>query len=141
MLLDEMRTSILDIKSKMLIWKKHFTPPPLDTILTQLMTLYGILQQKLGRFFCSFSSFLKEARSDENVLIYLIEKKEKFNAHLGPRSIEDLLVSFFPAGLDQLRAAVFEGFTRRGFTQFLASVEPLIEALEWEAPCRSAPIS
>ena len=134
-ILEEMRNSILKIKSKIVAWKK--IEVALVQARTQFLELYDDLFQKFSRFFTSLSPFLKEARYDENVLIYLIENKDQFNTHLGLRRIEDLLQSFFPAGHDQLRAAIHEGFTRRGFTTFLTSVEPLIDAIEWETPCHS----
>lgn len=135
--MEEMRKSILMVKSKIMVWKKMPSRYPLREMLKQLMELYTDLHQKLGRFFKAMSPFLKEARSDENVLIYLIENKDKFNQHLGERRIEELLQSFFPAGHDQLRATIYEGYTRRGFTTFLNSIEPLIEAIQWETPCHS----
>jgi hypothetical protein len=135
--MEEMRKSILIVKSKIMIWKKMPTRYPLKEMMEQLMELYSDLYQKLGRYFMALSPFLKEARSDENVLIYLIENKDKFNRYLGKRRIEELLQSFFPAGHDQLRAAIYEGYTRRGFSTFLTSVEPLIEAIQWEPQCHS----
>lgn len=133
MILEEMRSPILKMKSKLMAWKK--TPAPLGQIQQDLFDLYATLFQKLSRFFNALTPFLKEARSDENVLIYLIENKDKLNSFLGLRRIEELLQSFFPAGHAQMRAAIIEGFTRRGFTTFLSSVEPLIDAIEWETPC------
>lgn len=132
MLVDEMRNAVLSTKSHIFVSKKNRDLPSLTDILNRLMTLYTQLKIKLDEFFLALSPFLKEARSDENVLIYLLEHKEKFNSYLGPRCIEDLFRSFFPSGYDQFRAAIFEGYTRRGFTQFLATVEPLLDALEVE---------
>ncbi|MGB7977576.1 MAG: hypothetical protein WCF19_00280 [Chlamydiales bacterium] len=134
--MEEMRKSILVMKSKIMVWKKVPNRYPLEEMLEQLMGLYSDLFDKLCRFFTALSPFLKEARSDENFLIYLIENKDHFNRHLGERKIEELLQSFFPAGHDQLRAAIHEGYTRRGFTTFLTSVEPLVDAIQWETPCR-----
>jgi hypothetical protein len=132
-ILDEMRDHILKMKSKLLAWKK--APASLSEIQQNLSALFVRLFQNLGSFFDIFTLYLKEARSDENVLIYLIENKDTFNLFLGERRIEELLQSFFPAGHAQLRAAIIEGFTRRGFTTFLSTVEPLIDAIEWETPC------
>lgn len=136
--MEEIRKSILIVKSQMMVWKKMPTRYPLREMLEQLTELYSDLLQKLRRFFKVLSPFLKEARSDENVLIYLIEHKNQLNGYLGERHIEELLQSFFPAGHDQLRAAIHEGYTRRGFTAFLSSIEPLIDAIQWETPCHSS---
>jgi hypothetical protein len=130
--LEEMRKVILDTKAKIAVWRKMPGRSSLPEMLQHLMHLYVDLYAKIVRFFKEFSPFLKEARSDENVLVYLIENKDKFNDYLGERVIENLLQSFFPAGHDQLRAAIHEGYTRRGFTSFLSSVEPLIEEIQWE---------
>ena len=139
--LDEMRKSIMIIKSKMRVWKKMKPPFPLETVRKDFSALHSLLVQKLRAFFNGLASFLKEARSDENVLIQLIEKRERLNRSLGKRRIEKLLQSFFPAGHSQLRAVIHEGYTRRGFTKFLAKVEPLIDAIEWETPCHSPMMS
>lgn len=89
------------------------------------------IETHLRHFFNHFSAYLKECRSDESLLLYLIEHKGKLNAFLGARAVETLLQSFFPAGHAQLRAVIYEGFTRRGFSSFFDKVEPLVNALEW----------
>lgn len=129
-ILEEMRRLVLKMRSRITGWKKMLVP--LDQILSLLFDLYADLYRKLCHFFTALTTYLKEARSDENVLIYLIENKDKLNRFLGDRRIEEMLQGFFPAGHAQLRAAVIEGYTRRGFTAFLAKVEPLIDAIEWE---------
>lgn len=134
-ILEEMRSDILNARSKLLARKKPHIPA--DRILLQLSQLYSSLFHKICRFFDALTPFFKEARYDENVLIYLIENKDRFNSYLGLQRIEGLLQSFFPAGHAQLRAAIYEGYTRRGFTTFLSSIEPLVDALEWETPCNS----
>ena len=88
-------------------------------------------------FFTALIPFLHEARRDENVLTYLIEHKDALNSLLGNREIERLLQSFFPAGHAALRAAIYEGYAKRGFTSFFDSIEQIIDAIEWETPCHS----
>ena len=99
------------------------------------------LKDLLCDFFSALVPFLQEARTDENVLIYLIEQAQILNRYLGERAIETILQSFFPEGHEHLRTVIYEGFTRRGFTSFLAEKEPLIAALDWESPCPSTPIA
>lgn len=130
MILEEMRNAILKAKAKLLLWKKALHP--LDRILIQLFDLYSDLHLKLVSFFSALIPYLQEARTDENVLLYLIETKEKFNSHLGEKTIENLLKKFFPSGFNELRAAICEGFTRRGFSDIFIQKEPLINAMEWE---------
>lgn len=134
--LEQMRKSLLGAKAKMMMWKKMPGSYPLDEMLEQIMQLYSTLQEKFCQYFIALTPYLKEARSDENVLISLIENKEKLNSSLGPKHIEKLLQSFFPAGFDQLRAVINEGYTRRGFNTFLSSVEQLIDEIQWETACQ-----
>ena len=117
----------------MFFYKKMPVQHALDQIAPYLEELYTSLQQKLLQFFTALSRFLQEARSDENVLIYLLENKQKLNAFLGERVIEELLQRFFPAGHSQLRAVICEGYTRRGFSSYFLLAEPLIDAIEWES--------
>jgi len=135
LILGEMRNRILRVKTSMEGWKKMILP--LDQILTILLELYADMHEKLCSFFHSFTQLLQEARSDENVLIYLIEKKDKLNTFLGKDHIERMLQKFFPSGHEQLRAIIIEGYSRRGFTPFLEKVEPLIDSIEWETPCHT----
>lgn len=136
MILEEMRNAILKLKSKLLLWKKALHP--LDQILLHLLDLYTELQMKFSSFFSALIPYLQESRTDENVLLYLIENKDIFNQYLAPRTIENLLARFFPTGFDELRAAICEGFTRRGFADFFAEKEPLINAIEWDCVPQSS---
>lgn len=134
MILEEMRNAILKLKSKLLLWKKALHP--LDQILHHLLDLYSELKMKFASFFSALIPYLQESRTDENVLLYLIENKEIFNKYLGLRTVENLLAGFFPSGCYELRAAICEGFTRRGFADFFTEKEPLINAIEWDSPSR-----
>lgn len=133
--LEEVRKEILTFKSKMMVWNKLPTSYPLEEMLQELLQLSLHISKYLRSFFEALIPFLREARSDENVLVYLIEKKDLLNRDLGERCIEELLQSFFPAGHDQLRAVIYEGYTRRGFSAFFSAVEPLIDAVQWEMSC------
>lgn len=118
------------ITSKMVVWKKMELSYPLDETLGQLM-------EQLCRFFSALKPFLKEGRSDENVLTYLIENRETLNQYLGKNHIEETLQDFFPIGFDQLHAIIYEGYTRRGFNAFFSKIEPLLDAIQWDPSCRS----
>ncbi|MBX7067341.1 MAG: hypothetical protein K1X28_08930 [Parachlamydiales bacterium] len=135
--LEEIRKELLTFRSKMLVWKKLSASYPLEEMLEQLMQLTSHLFEHLRSYFRALVPFLRETRSDENLLIFLIENKQRLNRDLGPHCIEELLQSFFPAGHDQLRAVIYEGYTRRGFSEYFTAVEPLINELHWEAPCQS----
>lgn len=103
-----------------------------DLTQKSVLELYADLRGQFRRFFSAFLPYLQEARADENVLVYLIEHKDSLNTCLGHRYIEEMLRSFFPLGHAQLRAVIVEGYNRRGFSTFLSTVEPLIDAIEWE---------
>jgi hypothetical protein len=134
-IMEEIRKLIISMKAKIRVWKKIQTRYPLEEVTGQFMDLYNHILEKLSSFFHHLTPFLKDARSDENVLVYLIENKEKLNRYIGDRQIETLLQAFFPKGPEQMRTAIHEGYTRRGFTTFLNSIEPLIDEVQWETPC------
>lgn len=135
--MEEMRTSLLKSKSQLMLWKKLPATFSLCNFRQLVISLSKELFHQLTRFFATLIPFLREARSDENVLAFLLEKKAPLNMALGSGCIEDVLQSLFPAGHDQLRAVIHEGYTRRGFSDFLSSLEPLIDSIQWEAPCHS----
>ena len=128
--LEEMRNSVMKIRTKLNFWKKNI--PTRSQLHLEFTELYSNLHNHLYSFYSSLHSFLKESRTDENILLYLIEHRSEFNLYLGAKTIENLLNGFFPAGPHELRAAICEGYTRRGFAAFYAQQEPLLDALEWE---------
>lgn len=91
------------------------------------LCLLDRLEEDFRRFFHALQKALFEARSDENVLVFLMENKASINQYLGEHTLENLLGHFFPEGRDQLRAVLYEGFSRRGFSSFFNQVEPLID--------------
>lgn len=127
--LDEMRSYVLQIRSQMYA-RKHL---PVDG--SGLLSKLQILLQKLSSFFLALVPFLYEAKTDENILLALIEQKEVFNRHLGTHAIENILQRFFPNGHAHLKAIITEGLMRRGFSSFLAEKEHLIDEIEWESTC------
>jgi hypothetical protein len=128
--LEEMRNVIMKVRSKWIFWKKR--APATSEIHLEFSDLYGRLRSALTSFFSSLSNFLKESRTDENVLLYLIEHRKAFDLYLGHRIIENLLSGFFPGGCHELRAAICEGYTRRGFALFYAEQESLLDDFERE---------
>jgi len=129
-ILEEMRNGIMKVRSKLLFWKKKL--PTQEEIRSDFTELYKRMHDHLASFFSSLLPFLKQSRTDENVLLYLIERRKEFNLYLGAKTIENLLNGFFPSGPHELRAVICEGYTRRGFAEFYSKQEPLIDALEWE---------
>lgn len=132
MVLEEMRMFVLRFGSKLIAWKRNFALHPLDAILTTCLETYNELLEKMRQFFNSLTPNFHESSTDENVLMYLVEKREKLNSYLGDFAIENLLKSFFPTGISRLRTAICEGYIRRGFAAFYAEKEPLLDTLELE---------
>ena len=128
--LEEMQHPIMKVRSKMILWKKQAPLP--EEISSAIAELCDQLRKKFISFFSSLSPFLIESRTDENVLLYLIEHRQTFNFYLGQKTIENLLSRCFPAGYHELRATICEGYTRRGFGEFYTKQEPLIDTLERE---------
>jgi len=132
-ILQEMKALIVKVKSEMILWKR--TKPFPGQMSETFSTLYSHLRRKLTDFFKKLFPFFLAARSDENVLVYLIEHKEKLNAFLGMRQVEELLALLFPEGPAVLRKSIQEGYERRGFSSFFCTMEPLIDQIEWEPAC------
>lgn len=129
-ILEEMQNALLDLKSDLRIWKKK--PPYPEEMVGKVQTLYGSLWKKFRAFFAALFIFLNESRTNENILLFILEHRYRFNQYLGPRTVEHLLCRLFPSGPCELRAAICEGYTRRGFTDFYAKQESLLDAIEWE---------
>ena len=127
--LDQMRDTILSFRAKMLGWKKtsvyHLIPDNEIEILTHRLRILLI------QFYDSLYPFFEEARSDENVLFYLIEHIEPLNEFLSPKKVEQMLACLYPSGPTHLRAILCEGYTRRGFSEFYAKHEALINSIGW----------
>lgn len=101
----------------------------------QFQSDHRLFHEQLRSFFSALLPFLYHARTDENILIRLLENRERFNLYLGNNTIEKLIQSYSPSGTDHLKTIISEGLTRRGFVSFLAEKEHLINAIEWECPC------
>ncbi len=100
-----------------------------EVLQLQIANLQG-LQEDLRPFFGVLIPFLFESRTDENILIKLLELKSGLNQKLGPNTIESLLLNFSPLGIAYLKTIISEGLTRRGFTSFLAEKEHLFDTIE-----------
>src|SRR5262249_45259818 len=110
-------------------WRKKILNSSL--IFSDVEVLCRNLSNRLIEFYEALFPFFEEAKSDENVLFYLIENKDSLNRYLHPKKIEHLLAKLYPAGPTHLRAILCEGYTRRGFSAFYAQHEALIDSIEW----------
>jgi hypothetical protein len=128
-LLDNMRDAILDFRSKSTSWKRKM--PPIFMIASEIKLLSSTLTMRLGEFFEALIPFFEEAKSDENILFYLIENRAAINKVLFPKKVEDLFSHLYPAGPEHLRAIICEGYTRRGFADFYKKHETLIDSIDW----------
>lgn len=121
-ILDAIRITLLQSRSDILqsklgqeiVWKKG-------------KEFLKIWRKKLSTLFSALTPFLREARTDENVLFFLLENKEIFNSYLGKKTIEQLLGKFFPQGEEYWHAVLHEGFHRRSFSKFFESKQHLLQ--------------
>lgn len=128
-LLNHMRDAVLSFRQRVAIWKRK--APLFSTISIDLYQLCQLLTLRLKEFFQALLPFFEEAKSDENILFYLIEHRDAFNQIFSTKKIEDLLSQLYPTGPAHLRAILCEGYTRRGFGEFHAKQEALIDSIEW----------
>ncbi len=124
--LDEMRIFILQCRSSLYFSK---------SVDSEFLALFSKIYQKLCAVFTALIPFLREAKTDENVLLALVEKREILNCHLGPQAIEKIFQDFFPKGHVHLKALISEGLMRRGFISFFEEKEHLIDEIEWRNAC------
>ena len=139
MLLEAMRSSVLRIKQKLLSCKESPEQHSAQEIGHLLLKLFEEFHEHLRKIFSELFSFLKESRTNENLLYLLIEQKDLLNQYVGSRTVETILARLFPQGPCELRATLCNGYARRGFLDFYSRNESLIDALEWEEP--SCPLS
>lgn len=133
-ILEEMRHAILQVKGSLTKCKKENSPFPEKSLV--LIPLYENLQALAKTFFLSLYPFLEESRTNENLLLYFVEHQKEWNFYLGSKTIETLFRFLFPSGPYELKAAICEGYTRRGFASFYAAKESLVDAIEWDCtPC------
>lgn len=95
----------------------------------KIINLQG-LEESIAPFFSTLIPYIYQARTDENVLIKLLELRNDLNQKLGANTIDDLLLNLSPLGLTYVKTIISEGLNRRGFTSFLAEKEHLFDRLE-----------
>ena len=143
-LLDEMEENLLALRAHLNSWRRGPVEP--SHLLDTVHNACGRLRHTLIDFFHALIPFFEEAKTDENVLFYLIENHADLNAILqnpknrttsvSLKSIEHLFSHLYPSGPAHLRTILHEGYTRRGFSEFYAQHKTLIESIEWLAdPC------
>ena len=130
---EEIKKCILEIKAKIKALKK--TRDQQEEKGQIFIRLIKNTKKHLEDLFHSLFPFFEEYREDENLLFLLIEQKEKMNQYLGSRALETLLSRLFPQGPATFRAALYNGYERRGFLDFYARNEELIDTVDWEGPC------
>jgi len=130
-LLEEMETTILQIKSTLTKHKKK--APKIELQPKDVRDSFRILDKQFIDFFFALVPYIHQSRTDENIIMYLLEKKEEINQLLAHPVIDELIFLFFPDGPSHLRVILYEGFTRRGFSSLLKEKESLINGLKWSA--------
>jgi hypothetical protein len=84
----------------------------------------------LHPFFFALLPHLFQSRTDENILLRLIENRELLNQKFGKNTVEKILLSFSPIGFTHVKTIISEGLLRRGFRSFLAEKEHLLDTFE-----------
>ena len=131
LLLEQMRSAVLSTRAKILSWKRKI--PEVSSILAEIELLCTELNLRLREFFLALFPYFEEARSDENILFYLIEHRGQINKVMSLPIVENILSRLYPSGPTHLRAILYEGYTRRGFGDFYAEHESLIDSIQWTA--------
>lgn len=125
---DAMKRFMLELKLKILNSKSANQESfPIEDFCLDMKSLFR-------SFFFSLNPFFVEAKSDENILLKLIEHKDVFN-FLEPRLVEKMLLSFFPSNIAQLKAIICEGLTKRGFSFVFEESEKFIDEIQWKELC------
>ena len=68
--------------------------------------------------FAALLPFFDEVGKDENLISYCLENMEALNHLFGLRTVENLLLRLFPAGIDDLRLFLRERYEARGFYDY-----------------------
>lgn len=141
-LLDQMQNAILDFRGQINAWKYAASSPA--SISSAVQTLCATLRGKLMEFFDALFPFFEEARQDENVLFFLIERKAEINHILRasrPTTLEHIFSRLYPTGPTYLHTILQEGYTKRGFSEFYAQHKTLIESIAWLTDQCSIPMN
>lgn len=132
-ILEEMKAASFSLKAQFTKWKyESFSK---EKVLKELFKFYCFTVEKFRSFFHMLFPAIEEMKENENLLMFLIEKKESFNQFIGDRSVERLLSSLFPGGIHDLKELIFQGYAKRGFSHIFEEQKHLIEKLEWDAAC------
>lgn len=134
--LQEIRLFIIKVRSCVISARSSIaTTSIFECANTHLPSFY----QTAKKLFFSLLPFLEEVKTDENILLYLLEHKNTFNQQLGDKTIESLFHRFFPLGRAYFEAVIYEGLSRRGFESFFMKKAHLIDQLAWEELCPCHP--
>lgn len=126
--LDAMKRFSLEFRLKILNSQTSFEEKfPNEEFFDQFKGLFRL-------FFFSLNPFLVEARSDENVLLKLIDARKILNL-LEPNLIEKTLLSFFPNSFENLKTIIHEGLTKRGFSLVYKENQNSIDEILREQLC------
>lgn len=87
--------------------------------------------KQLSLFFPLLIPHIEAAAACETALFSLLELRGALNAHLGMGTVEHLLQTLFPHGPLQMRQAISDGFSKRGFVDFCEQHHELFEEIVW----------
>lgn len=97
------------------------------------------IQDELRAFFDQLVPIFQDSLDCEAALFALLELRFTLNRYLGDQTVENFLQQLFPAGPEDLRQTISNGFSKRGFGDFCQRHETLFETLAWPQPVTIAP--
>lgn len=112
-----------------------------DELCQNLLESCKFLHSSLISFMTLLIPFLKTVKSDETVLMYLVEKKESLNKYLGNHWVEHLIRFFFSDHLPLFHDTLKSGFLNRGFEAFYREKKELIQQVENDIACLPNPLT
>jgi hypothetical protein len=87
----------------------------------------------LQSFFSALFPFFEEIKTNENLLFYLLEKRESFNQFLGKNRIDMMISNLFPEGKPEIQKILLENYAKRGFHNMLEKCDSLVETIIWHS--------
>ena len=106
-----------------------------EVVEKDILPFFNRISERLICLFHRLLPHFSQLRSDENLLMYLVEKKDDFNHYLGAHSIERILCHLYPRGINELKHVIFQGYSKRGFSHIFMEKKSLIDDLELNPPC------
>jgi len=118
---------------------RHLRKATLRIQTDDIAVLFHSLKQ-LHRTMRRFCQLIVEGifvfREDENVLLFLVQYKDRFDALNGKDFVKELLIKLYPKGINELLKFLHQRFEERGFTRLLPMITNKVIKLDSSLLCR-----